>query len=111
MAYLSKEATKEIRDNLKKAFPDFKFSVQNDRYNAIRVAIMEAPVRFHADDYAQINHYHPHFYQNEDILRKIITIVNEKNFDNSDIMTDYFSVGYYVSISQGKWDKPFVLKA
>lgn len=32
----------------------------------------------------------------------------EANFDKSDIMTDYFHVGWYISINVGQWDKPYV---
>lgn len=35
----------------------------------------------------------------------------EKNFDNSDIMTDYFHVGWYIDINVGNWNKPYVLEA
>lgn len=29
------------------------------------------------------------------------------NWDNSDIMTDYFDVGWYITIKIGKWDAPY----
>mgnify|MGYP000695855680 CR=1 FL=1 len=29
------------------------------------------------------------------------------NHDNSDIMTDYFDVGWYTTVSAGRWDKPY----
>jgi hypothetical protein len=31
------------------------------------------------------------------------------NHDNSDVMTDYFDVGWYISINVGKWNKPYVV--
>lgn len=34
---------------------------------------------------------------------------NLSNHDNSDIMTDYFDVGWYVNVNVGKWDKPYKL--
>lgn len=34
-----------------------------------------------------------------------------KNHDNSDPMTDYFDVGWYLDINVGRWNKPFVLTA
>jgi len=37
--------------------------------------------------------------------------MNEGNHDNSDIMTDYFDVGWYISVRLGKWDKPYVVNA
>lgn len=30
------------------------------------------------------------------------------NHDNSDIMTDYFDVGWYLDINVGQWDKPYI---
>ncbi len=41
------------------------------------------------------------------IMQKIKAALNLNNHDNSDSMTDYFDVGYYVNISIGKWNKPF----
>jgi hypothetical protein len=29
-------------------------------------------------------------------------------YDESDITTDYFHTAYYLSLSIGKWDKPYV---
>lgn len=108
MAYVSNELIKEVRENLKKAFPEFKFSVVKNHHSEISVAIMKAPVRFADGDYVQLNHYYPQNYKNADILEKIIKICNEKNYDNSDIQSDYFSVGYYFTLRQGKWDRPFI---
>lgn len=31
------------------------------------------------------------------------------NHNNSDIMTDYFDVGWYVRINVGEWDKPYIV--
>ena len=33
------------------------------------------------------------------------------NYDRSDIMTDYFDVGWYISIRVGNWNKPYILEA
>lgn len=119
MAYISKEKTRLIREEIKKQFPrkkGWKFSIRNDRYTSIDIAIMEAPVKFHEKDYAQINHYYPENYENSQILNKIRDIANglflnekEQNFNKSDIMTDYFHVGWYIHITQGKWNVPFKL--
>ena len=32
------------------------------------------------------------------------------NHDNSDIMTDYFDVGWYIDINVGNWNKPYILE-
>jgi hypothetical protein len=109
MAYINAEEVRIVRENLKKKFPEFKFSVRKRDNMVLCVSILKGPVRFDEKDYAQINHYHTDFYQNEKILKQIIQVCNEKNFDNSDIQSDYFSVGFYFNIEQGKWDKPYVL--
>lgn len=110
MPYINAEQVKVIRNNLKAEFPNWKFSVRLDGHISINVNIMAAPVEFvPGKENAQLNHHYPDSYQNADVLKKIIAIVNANNYDNSDTMTDFFDVGYYVHIEQGKWDKPFVL--
>lgn len=47
-------------------------------------------------------------------FKELVDAMNGKgsafeNHDNSDIMTDYFDVGWYININVGKWDKPYVL--
>ena len=32
------------------------------------------------------------------------------NHNNSDIMTDYFDVGWYIDINVGNWNKPYILE-
>lgn len=46
-----------------------------------------------------------------DCLLALKTAMNDGNHDNSDIMTDYFDVGWYIEINVGKWNKPYVLEA
>ena len=41
-------------------------------------------------------------------LSEVIPAMNVGNFDNSDPMTDYFHVGWYVDVNLGRWDKPYV---
>ncbi len=30
-------------------------------------------------------------------------------YDESDAMTDYFNIAYYVDVNVGKWDKPYIV--
>ena len=56
--------------------------------------------------------YQEHFTgQALDLLKKIIPVLNEGNHDRSDIQSDYFDVGWYLSIKIGTWDKPYRVKA
>jgi len=63
--------------------------------------------------YDNVNPYH---YKNHysgkalKFLSEVIPLMNYGNHDNSDIMTDYFDVGWYVDVNIGKWDQPYILE-
>lgn len=42
----------------------------------------------------------------QEVINNIVEAINSENYDNSDSMSDYFDVGYYVHLNFGKWDKP-----
>ena len=42
------------------------------------------------------------------IVDQLHAIMSEGNHDRSDIQTDYFDVGWYITIQTGKWNKPFI---
>jgi hypothetical protein len=42
------------------------------------------------------------------ITEQLYSIMDEGNHDRSDLMTDYFDVGWYITIQTGKWNKPFI---
>jgi len=46
-----------------------------------------------------------------DFTKEVWAAMHKGNHDNSDVMTDYFDVGWYVDISVGQWDKPYILEA
>ena len=117
----TKEIAAKIREFVKLAFPDCKFSCTCEYYSmgsTIHVALMEAPQAVLIDghgerkDYIQIN---THYIDNEDRLtdygKSIITAVNSficsYRYDDSDGMIDYFRTNFYYNVSVGKWDKPF----
>lgn len=53
--------------------------------------------------------YHEHFDGAAlNFLKEVIPAMNEGNHDRSDISTDYFDVGWYISIHIGKWDRPYL---
>ena len=57
----------------------------------------------------------PYWYQEHfsgkalSFLKELLPAMNEGNHDNSDIMTDYFDVGWYVDVNIGRWYKPYNL--
>lgn len=63
-------------------------------------------------DYIQVNvyHYKKHYTGLAlAFLDEVVTQMNQSNHDNSDLMTDYFDVGWYTSVNIGQWDKPYQL--
>lgn len=103
MAYISTEQVKEIRQNLKKEFPNLKFSVKRLYYSKVQVSILSGNIDF-GTTYKNCTH------ETDGVFGKINQIVNKGNFNNSDSMTDYFHVGFYTEISIGRWDYSYVLK-
>lgn len=102
MAYITAEQVKEMRNELKNLFPkNFKISVTREHYSTVNVNIMSSPLA--------IESYGNRRLKNHKTIEKIIKfVINKNNFNDSDSMTDYFSVGHYANIAVGKWDKPYV---
>lgn len=122
MAFITADRTKEIKKQLKSKYPNLTFSVRNRHYSSVDVTIAAGDVDFsdlftNERSYAEVNQYQllreygePAYGKHTELLKGIFKIVNEGNYDNSDAMTDYFDVGFYVDISIGSWDKPYVYK-
>jgi len=120
MAYMNQEKKKAIAAELKKVMPkDWKYSLSVSNHSAITMKIRSAPVVLpeneYNEDYLDLNVYH---WENSKLLelnpevRPIIDAslraLNHGNWDNSDVMTDYFDKGHYVNLLFGEWGKPFV---
>lgn len=77
----TKEIAANIRKHLRNRFSMCKWSVTSD-YNSIRVELLESP-----------------FSRNSEALKAIInyayTYAQSWNYNNSDLMTDYFDVNFY----------------
>ena len=114
MAFVSNDKAKQVRNDLKAAFPGYKFSVRKLHHTEIAVILLSSPLDFIADfktencSYCHINQYHIDSHSNPTELKKMFDIINKGNHNNSDSMTDYFDVGFYISFTIGEWDKPYV---
>lgn len=66
-----------------------------------------------AKDTIRVNHYwidSSYSGKAKDFLNAVYAAMNVGNHNNSDPMTDYFDVGWYIDINVGKWNKPYVLE-
>lgn len=117
MAYITKEEVSVIRENLKREFPAFRFTLSGGNSSKLNVVIKSGPIRFIPEPTAEeaakgwvctdINHYHITNYVYKEVLQKIIDVCLEKHWDTSDAQSDYFNCAFYFSIHQGTWDKPY----
>ena len=70
---------------------------------------------YEVKDNYQVNPYYAHESTNKKVasfFKELVAAMNGKNstvknHDNSDIMTDYFDVGWYIDINVGSWNKPY----
>lgn len=125
MAYMSQEKKKSIAAKAKAVLKKHKvrgtFGVDN--HSTLVLNIKGGSINFAKDfvkdfyrdpptnlSYFSVNPYH---FQTQftgkalAFLTEIFPILNEGNHDRSDIMTDYFDVGWYVDVNVGKWNKPY----
>ena len=133
MAWMNQERKSLIAAELKKVMPkDWKYTLGVHHHSTLTLTISAAPVdiigirnamvaeawtrrgdTFTPDtDYCDVNHYHLEGQFSGKLLtifESICAALNDGNHDRSDIQTDYFDVGWYVSIHIGRWNKPFVV--
>lgn len=72
---------------------------------------------YEVKDNYQVNPYYAHESTDKKVasfFKELVAAMNGKNstvknHNNSDIMTDYFDVGWYIDINVGKWDKPYAV--
>ena len=46
--------------------------------------------------------------EGHNMLQTVVRVAEQYNWNNSDPMTDYFDVNFYLHVDLGKWDKPFI---
>lgn len=120
MAYITKEDVQAIRNELKAAFPKWKFSVRKGSGSlSVDVDILSGTATFEGKVYTQVNQYwiDSHWTDAEDrmVLNKINEIMHNAPgraggrvyFDESDAMTDYFHTAFYTYLNIGQWNKHY----
>jgi hypothetical protein len=125
MAFMNQERKKRIAEDLKKVIPaDWKYSLKVRNHSTICLTIRQAPVDLLQEarnaganiDKASMEYgLNPYYWDKLDwspkvrkALQGIFDAMYKGNHDNSDPMTDYFDVGWYVDVQIGEWDNPFL---
>lgn len=117
MPYISTERVAEIRAQIKKEFPEYKFSITKD-HSTVRVKILSGPIEFLVDEnemqrgYGQVNHYyiHEHYKNFPEALEVLKRIDDIMNVGNGVLVEDgdYGTVpNFYTDISIGDYEKRY----
>ena len=123
MAYMDQAKKKTIKAAvdaaIKKHGVRVKYSMVIRNHMELSMSILECEIDLMEEyrklqtadaDYFAVNHYFPKNWftgKGLELMEDIIKAMNCENYDNSDSQRDYFDCGYYISLSVGKWDKPF----
>jgi hypothetical protein len=126
MAYISKD-DKNIKAILLRQLGKkygVKLSVSRDNHSTIVLTLYSGKIDFFNEylwqktffvdstQYIDVNPYYlcDQFNQNSkafEFLNQALDIMNQGNWNKSDITTDYFDIGFYVTINIGKFKKPY----
>lgn len=133
MAFVSQELKSKLAPKIKAICKKYKVkaSLAVNNHSTLVLNIQSSPIDFiknfnetidsrgsvyHANSFSpaeksiQVN---PYWYQDhfsgkaKAFLSEVLPAMNDGNFDKSDIQSDYFHVGWYVSVNIGKWNKPY----
>ena len=129
MAYMSQEKKARIAPVVKAICKKYgiKASLSVDHHSSLVLNIKSGPINFFEElkkteynnngydptpNVCSINPYH---YKNHyigkslEFLSKVVPAMNDGNHDRSDIQSDYFDVGWYISVNIGKYKAPYIL--
>ena len=121
MAYVSQELKAKIAPQVKAILKKYKVkgSLAVRNHSTLVLNIKEGALDMYQDfgkpeDAAKFGiQVNPYWYQDhfsgktKAFLSEVIPAMNAGNWDKSDIQSDYFNVGWYVSVNIGKWNKPY----
>jgi len=130
MAFVSQELKAKLAPKIKAICKKYKVkaSLAVNNHSTLVLNVQSSPIDFitnynetvstrpeynrfsPAERSIQVN---PYWYQDhfsgkaKAFLSEVLPAMNDGNFDKSDIQSDYFHVGWYVSVNIGKWNKPY----
>jgi curved DNA-binding protein CbpA len=115
-----KEVVDILRIWLKETYPRYKFSVTRKHYDSIYIYLIRADFEAFGKDSKcicskDINHYH--ITKDKDlterareVMENVYSYVSSYNFDDSDVMTDYFHCNFYLHMGIGTMEKPYKIE-
>jgi hypothetical protein len=115
MAYMSQENKKTLAPAIKSVLKEYgmKGSIGVDNHSTLVVNLKEGHIDFGSKNDSVNPHWIDKHYTGiaKQFLNELKDAMMTGNYNNSDIMTDYFDVGWYIEINVGKWNKEYNLTA
>lgn len=128
MAYMTQEKKKELAPKIKQICKKYgvKASLGVNNHSTLVLNINSGSIDFFGDATERANvseysiengnfHVNTYCYKGHftgkalSFLSEVIPSMNIGNYDKSDVMTDYFDVGWYVDVNVGRWNKSYIL--
>lgn len=114
MAYIKTEQVKSIRDQIKKAYPKYKWSITRRHHTTVVIILQESDLPYD-NQHIQVNQYY--LKESEKLSTKaklifqhVMEICNstELCYDRNagDPYADYGDSSYFIDLDIGQWDKP-----
>lgn len=108
MAFMNQEKKARLAPQIKVVLKKYgaKGSISVKHHSTLVVTIAESPFGVES---GAVNHYgidRKYSGTLAAFLTELRDAMMDGNHDRSDIMTDYFDVGWYIAIQFGTWDKP-----
>ena len=115
MAYYNQEQKRQVAPKIKALLKKYnmKGSLSVRHHSTVVLNLKEGVIDFGGDS-IQVNVYwidKNYTGVAREFLNEAYAILMQGNHNNSDIMTDYFDIGWYVDINVGRWDQPYKLAA
>lgn len=121
--YDLKIVNEKIREDLKRELPNFSFSVRKDS-GRIYITILSGNIKpfkafTQAEEKGYIDYSINQYYIDDEnslsdagkqLVKKVKSIADNYNYDNSDIYSDYSDKNFYLSMYVGTREKPYVYK-
>ena len=114
MAYMTQEMKKELAPNIRKILKkyDAKGTLSINHHTELILTIKSSPFKLldGDDQYSNVNVYHIDKHYDgkaRDFINEVHDAMMVGNYDKSDIMSDYFNVGWYTDIRIGTYDNPY----
>lgn len=114
MAYISTEQVKSIRDQIKKAYPQYKWSISRRHSSTVVIILRESDLPYD-NMHIQVNQYWLKESEKLNtraklVFQHILEICNSVercyNRNAGDMGADYGDNTYFIDLDIGEWDKP-----